>query len=150
MLRPNVSLLHEIEIEGERPLLVEPGEYELAFQFHRTMYLFGRAPKVACYFKIMTMGKHFEVILPRWYNVKTLSSKPRKGGGFKVGWNCDFVREYASLFGLPARMDRISSETFKTVIVRGQVVTVTTDSKQRQIPEALRYSVIKEITGRVS
>lgn len=149
MAKASVVPLHEVEIEGDRPVLIAPGEYELAFQWHRTLYLFGRAPKVACYFKVMTMGPHFEMILPRYYNAKTLSSKPRKGGAFKVGWHSDFLREYAALFGLPARLDRISTEAFKTAIVRGRVETVTTDSKQRQIPEPLRYSVIVELIGRV-
>jgi hypothetical protein len=148
MAKANVVPLHEVEIEGERPALITPGEYELAFQYHRTLYLFGRAPKVACYFKIMTMGQHFELILPRYYNAKTLSSKPRKGGAFKVGWHSDFLREYAALFGLPPRLDRVSTETFRNVILRGRVAQVTTDSKQRVIPDPLRYSVIAELTGR--
>lgn len=139
----------ECSIEGNRPILIDPGEYDLAFQFHRTLYLFGRAPKIACYFSIVTQGRHFGVQLARWYNVKTLNGKQRKGGAFKVGWHSDFVREYAAIFGLPPRLDRISTEEFRRAVVRGRVDTVTTDSKQRQIPEPLRYSIIAELTGRV-
>lgn len=145
----DVVPINDAQIEGERPVLIEPGEYELAFQHHKTLYLFGRAPKIACYFNIVTQGKYFGVQLARWYNAKTLKSKPRKGGAFSVGWHSDFVREYAAIFGLPPRLDRFSTEAFKTAIVRGKVETVTTDSKQRRIPDVLRYSIIKELTGRV-
>lgn len=136
-------------IEGERPVLIDPGIYDLTFQYHRTLYLFGRAPKLCCYFKIITQGKYFGITLCRYYNVKTLASKARKGGAFKVGWHSDFVREYTAVFGLPSRPDRISTETYKTAIVRGRVGIVVTDSRQRPIPEPLRYSVITELLERV-
>lgn len=142
-LRQNAN--DDIQIDGERPALIDPGVYDLAFQFHKTGYLFGRAPKVMCYFKIITQGPCFGVSLCRYYNVKTLTSKPRKGGAFKIGWKGDFIREYALLFGLPQRIDRISTEAFRRAIVRGKVTTVATDSKKRSIPDALRYSVISEL-----
>lgn len=144
-----VSAFPEGTIEGDRPVLIEPGEYELAFQFHRTLFLFGRAPKLCCYFKIITPGKYFGVTMCRYYNVKSLTGKPRKGGAFKVGWYSDLVREYVTIFGLLSRPDRISTTTYKTAIVRGRVGIVCTNSKQRSIPELLRYSVITELLGRV-
>lgn len=136
----------EALIDGERPLLIEPGHYELVFVHHETAYMFGRAPKLICYFRIVAQGPYHGMIVRRYYNVKTLASKPRRGGSFKIGWHSDFVREYATLFGLPDRMDRISTERFKSAIVRGKVVTVDHDSKGRSIPHPLRYSVIKELT----
>lgn len=147
--KQQVSTFPEGAIAGDRPVRIEPGEYELAFQFHRTLFLFGRAPKLCCFFKIVTLGKYFEVIVPRYYNVQSLAGKPRKGGAFKVGWHSDFVREYATIFGLPLRPNRISTEIFKTAIVRGRVDTVSTNSRQRSIPESLRYSVITELMERV-
>lgn len=142
------SVQGEALIEGDRPLLIEPGIYELAFDHHVTGYMFGRAPKLVCHFRIVTQGPHFGAMLRRYYNVKTLASKPRRGGSFKVGWHSDFVREYATLFGLPQRLDRVSTEQFKTAIIRGKVATVVRDTKQRSIPEALRYSVITELVER--
>lgn len=135
----------ECFIDGERPTLVEPGVYDLVFEYHETLYLFGRAPKLVCHFHIVTPGPFFETKLCRYYNVKTLASKPRRGGAFKIGWKSDFLREYALLFGLPARLDRISTEAFKARVIRGRVITVSRDSKQRVIPDGLRYSVIAEL-----
>lgn len=141
----NVVGLAEGSIEGERPALVPEGVYEFGFLHHRTAYLFGRAPKLFCYFRLLTMGEYNGLILCRYYNVKTLNSKPRKGGSFRVGWRSDFMREFVTLFGMPQRLDRVSTETFKTQIVRGRVATVSTDNKGRKIPEPLRYSVITEL-----
>lgn len=140
-----IARLAEGILEGEKPPLIEPGVYDLGFIHHRTAYLFGRAPKLILHFRVVQCGAGNGVILCRYYNVKTLNSKPRKGGSFKVGWRCDFVREYVTLFGMPARLDRISTETFKTQIVRGRVTTVERDNKGRPIPEGLRYSVISEL-----
>lgn len=145
----NSAAAQEITIYGDSLPRVPDGEYELSFQDHTTTYLYGRSPKVCCYFKIVTIGPHFEQILPRYYNVKTLNTKPRKRGGFTVGRHSDFLREYVRLFGLPSRQDRISTEAFRNVIVIGRTKTVDVDSKQRVIPEPLRYSVIAELTGLV-
>lgn len=137
--------IDEVFIEGDRPARVNPGIYELAFDHHKTAYLFGRAPKIYCLFRIVTQGEYFGTMIARYYNAKSLNSKPRKGGAFRVGWHSDFVREYATLFGLPARIERMSTETFKTKIIRGRVKTVSTDAKHRKIPEPLQYSVIDEL-----
>lgn len=142
-----VSALYECQIEGDRPILVEPGEYELIFQHHRTAFLFKKAPKLCLYFKIVTPGKFNGIQLARWYNVKRISGKPRKGGAFTIGWHCDFLREYVTLFGVPNRIDRISTQRFKTVVVKGRVFTVTKDSSQRGIPDKLQYSIVKELLG---
>lgn len=136
-------------IEGEKPILVEPGVYDLSFQYHKTHFLFGRAAKLCCYFNIVSYGKYFEVSVCRYYNVNSLTSKPRKSGGFKVGWKSDFVREYATLFGIPPRLNRISTEIFRTAIVRGRIDTVTKNSRGKVIPEPLRYSVISELLERM-
>jgi len=94
------------------------------------------------WFSINTYGDHFGVLLPRYYNVKRLKGKVGKNGDFIVSANCDFIREYASLFTLPRRLDRIPMSTFYTKIFIGSVRTVITGFKQKPIPEQLQYSVI--------
>lgn len=136
-------------IKGIKPIAIPEGEYDLVFQYHVTGYLYGRSPKICCFFKIVTMGEFYEMVFPRYYNVRTLTSKPRKGGSFETGWKSDFMREYVRVHGMPQRPDRVSPNDYRNVIVRGQVGTVKTDSKQRSIPDPLRYSVIKEILRKV-
>ena len=143
----NVIQLQDSIIEGDKPPLVPEGNYELVFQYHKTGYVLGRAPKLMCYFKIANLGEYNGVMLMRYYNVKSLNSKARKGGSFRVSWKKDFVREYVNLFGLPKRLNRINTEILKTAIIIGKVRTVKEDYKGRPIPELLQYSVIEELTG---
>jgi hypothetical protein len=92
------------------------------------------------------MGPFYEVDLERWYNVRRLTSKPGKGGGFHVGAGSEFLREYLTLFPIPVkRLDRMSLKPFRSAIITGRVETVTTNSKQQELPEPLHYSIIREL-----
>lgn len=136
------------ELDGERPALVPPGEYHLRFDHYETLVLFGRASKLVLWFTIITPGPYFDQArLARFYNVKRLIGRPQRNGRFKVGFNSDFLREYARLFPTPQRLDRIPMSEFSRHIVIGRARTVTKGSDQTDIPEALRYSVLEELTG---
>jgi hypothetical protein len=134
------------QVIGERPALVSPGVYNLIFLHHETMVLSRKSLKLALWFRIVTMGEHYGAKLPRYYNVARIEGKPRRGGGFRVGWSSAFTREYAALFNsLPARTDRIPMSPFEGAEVRGRVRTVTTGWRQKPIPALLQYSVIEEL-----
>ena len=135
------------QILGEKPPLVTPGTYELIYVYDETILLAaGRAPKLVLWFRIVTPGEFFGVKLPRYYNVRKLEGKPRRHGGFKVGWRSDFVRDFATLFGsTPPRANRIPTSKFEGVAIRGRVRTVTSTWKQKASPSALHYSVIDEL-----
>ena len=136
------------ELEGERPALIPPGTYELRFDHHETLILFGRASKLVLWFTIISMGPYFDVVkVPRFYNVKRIIGRPQKHGRFKCGFKSDFLREYARLFPAPVRLDRIPMSEFRRHVVLGRVRTVTRGSDQGAIPESLQYSVIEELTG---
>lgn len=139
---PNIGFA---SLDGERPALVKPGIYEVAFVGYSTWMMFGRAPKLSLTFKITTMGEFFQVQLLRHYNVKSLLDRPGKGGRFKVTFSSDFLREYASLFGTPARLDRFAMSNFENRIFVAKVRTVTKGSRQKELPEGLQYSVIDKI-----
>lgn len=135
------------EIEGEAPALVPPGEYDLRFDHHETLILFGRASKLVLWFKIITFGDHFETKIARFYNIKRIIGRPGRNGRFKVGFNSDFMREYGRLFRPPRRLDRIAMSRFETVILIGKAKTVTRGHDQSEIPEAMQYSVLEELVG---
>ena len=132
-------------IEGDRPTLVLPRTYDLRYQYYETARMFGRAQKLILWFTIAEPGDDFDRPLPRYYNITRLIGKPQKNGQFKVGFNSDFLREYATLFGLPGRLDRIPMSRFDNCFVRAKVRTVTTGNAQQDIPKALQYSVVGEI-----
>ena len=135
------------EIDGDRPALVLPGQYDVAFDRYYTWMMFGRAPKLTLCFRIMTMGEHFEKPIQRHYNVKKLIGRPATNGRFKVGFSCGFLREFATLFGTPSRLDRIPMSNFEKHIFIAKVRTVSKGSGQREIPGGLHYSTIAELTG---
>jgi len=97
-------------------------------------------------FKIVNFGEHFGVELQRWYNVD-LPRHQRTGrnGPFKAGWSSDLVREYVSLIGLVKRNDRIALSKYADVIVNAEVETVSSTSKQEELPAALHYSVVRKL-----
>jgi hypothetical protein len=136
----------EIEISFPDLPLIEAGEYQLAFVSHRTLMLFGKAPKVALRFRVVTLGKAHGVMLDRFYNVQKIIGAPRKGGGFQPSRHGDFLTEYMSLFPLRVkRLDRLTLAPFRNVVITGKVGTVTNNAKQKALPEPLQYSVIQEL-----
>jgi hypothetical protein len=133
-------------LDGVRPALIAPGEYDLLYLYHETGMLFaGKAPKLSLWFKVVTLGPFLDAKVARYYNVKRLLSKPGKRGRFAVGWHSELVLDYARLFGLPRRVDRLSLDGLKGVVVRGTVRTVRTNWKQKPMPECLTYSVIDSL-----
>lgn len=136
--------------QGSRPALVPPGEYEMAFLDFETRMMFQRAPKIILWFSVTEPGPAFGAKLARYYNAKRLMGKHGRHGAFSVGFKSDFLREYALVFNTaPPRLDRIPMSCWQSRVVRALVETVTTDSRQRRIPEPVRYSVVKEIRGLV-
>jgi hypothetical protein len=131
---------------GEQPPLIKPGMYEFRFLDWQTWNMYGRVPKLVLRFRICTMGEYFDrITLPRYYNCKNLIGKAGRFGRFSVGHKSEFIREYADLFRLPSRLDRIAMTPFETAIIVGRVRTVTHGARQRAIPEALQYSVISTL-----
>lgn len=143
-IKPTTS--NNCEIEGLRPL-IPPGTYRLAYIGHYTM-VFCRAPKVVLRFRVIENGPSFGVVLERFYNVKKLKGKPGKNGSFKVGASSDLVYEFCLIStGRISRLDRLPLSLMKNAIIIGEVHTVKNNRNQKSLPELMRYSVIKELTG---
>lgn len=132
-------------IDGGLPALIPPGEYQLALQHWQTYRFYGKAPKLALWFKVMTQGEHFGVELARHYNVKALVGTPGRYGRFKSSAGSDLVRDYARLRALPTRFDRFDLQWLKNRILCGRVDTVKTTARQQELAPAVRYSVIREL-----
>jgi hypothetical protein len=133
------------ELDGERPELITPGEYELRFVYHETKRVFDR-PKLFMWFSIVSFGDHFEKRVPRYYGATRLIGKPQRAGRFKVGHKSDFIREFCTLFPVQARrLDRLPMSHFEDVILIGRVRTVSKGYNQRPIPPEAQYSVVDEL-----
>src|SRR5690554_837537 len=128
--------------------LIEPGVYSMTLEHWQTAVFFGRSQKVVMWFRVLEMGQAFGKVIPRYYNVKRLTTKPKRNGGFAAGRSSDLVREYCLIHNKrPTRLDRVSLCHYQGVIVKGRVDTVSRDSRQSALPEAARYSVVKELVG---
>ena len=134
------------QLEGERPVLLPPGNYDVEFVGFATSMLFTKAYKLRLQFKVVTMGEHFGTHISRFYNVTRLIGRVGQNGRFKVGFHGDFLREFSKLFGTPVRLDRIPMTSFERKILLARVRTVEkAGTPPRWIPEGLRYSVISEL-----
>lgn len=133
------------EVVGDVPALIPPGKYELALDHWKTSRLFGRAPKLALWFRVVQQGIHFGAMVPRYYNVVGLKGQVGRGGRFKASHGGDLAREYARLLALPGRFDRFNLQALKSHVVVGHVSTVTADAKQRALAPASHYSVVRQL-----
>lgn len=133
------------ELVGDLPALLPPGKYQLALDHWKTSRLFGRAPKLALWFRVVQNGPQFEELVPRYYNVVSLKGKAGRGGRFQAAHGGDLARDYARLLALPARFDRFNLQALKSQIVIGHVDTVTADAKQRALAAASHYSVVRRL-----
>ncbi|MFA7666367.1 MAG: hypothetical protein WCY32_09635 [Burkholderiaceae bacterium] len=122
---------------------VPDGAYVARYVEHETLFLFNSG-KVVLRFEIAD-GDLAGTRLIKPYRVKKLLSRPKKGGRFTLGRSSELLRDMVRLSGMKTRPDRISLEMLRRQLWRVRTRTVTTDYKQRPIPEPLRYSVVAEI-----
>ena len=133
------------ELVGDLPALLPDGRYQLALDHWKTSKLFGRASKLALWFRVVEPGPQFGAMVPRYYNVVALKGQAGRGGRFKASHGGDLAREYARLLALPTRFDRFNLQALKSHILIGHVATVTADAKQRALAPASHYSVIRQL-----
>jgi hypothetical protein len=122
--------------------LIEPGEYEVMYEFYKTSMSFNR-PNMTAWFSVASPGTAFGLYLPRHYNLEWV----KKGGQFKARPHSECVRDFIAVTGETVkRTDRIPLDTrYKGIIIVAEVRTVTKDSKGRKLPELARYSVIDRL-----
>ena len=122
--------------------LVPDGVYEVAFSSHRITSRFGRG-SLELWFRIVEFGPLFEVRLCRYYKVSRSGKR-----SFCVGPQSDFVREFAKVFGKkPPTGIQAVRQYRANVQLQARVETVTKGHDQKNIPEPVRYSVIRELLG---
>ena len=134
-----------IPLVGECSPLVPEGDYTASFLHHETNdKAFGGAKKVYLRFRILDFGEHFEKEVYRAFNVKGLIGKPGKNGRFSLGKRSDLYFQLMKI-SPNVRADRPSLNRLQNVELKIRVRTVTRDSKQRDLPKQMHYSVVDEI-----
>lgn len=144
----NVTQLPTIPAATELLPFVPAGVYSLVYIAHETHKFFNRSCKAVFWFRITDYGEHFGKVIPRYYNVKRLVGKPGRSGQFVPGRSSDFLREFCRVSTARiVRLDRLPLTDFQRVQIRARVRVVSQDAKQRELPDALRYSVVDELIG---
>lgn len=128
--------------DEERPPLIPPGIYNLAFISYELKSMFrGKAHKMYLHFSVTDAGPGFGKKLVAYYNLQWINGKK-----WKCGFKSNFLRDYVRLFDeVPERLDRVPMTPFKNHIIKAKVKTVTHGADQKPIPKLLQYSVIQEL-----
>lgn len=134
----NVVELHS----ADALVLVPEGTYRLAFQKSRVVTRFGRG-SLELWFRIVDYGPHFQKPLVRYYKIERQGKR-----SFSVSPHAAYAREFAAVFRKAPPAGSQSIAWFRDVLVEARVRTVTTDSRQKPLPESARYSTIAELIGR--
>ena len=132
-----------IDDAGYKPR-VPDGEYQAVMLGHNTAYIF-RTAKVFLRFQIIDTGPHFGVELFKAYRVAKLRSKPGPNGQISLRPNNELFVDIVRLLHIRQRPDRVSLHDLKNRGWKIKTRTVTTDYKQRPLPEWLHYSVVDRI-----
>lgn len=122
------------------PHLVPPGRYSvLARAWH-----VGNAFNESKLRLDLQLLDHLDILLPRWYRIgghhrSRISASPQS----------DLVREVQLVTGKRIRCDRIPvGEFLKAGVLLADIETVKQDSRQQQLAEVNRYSVVRRIIGK--
>jgi hypothetical protein len=129
--------------EGDELPLIPEGVYRLAFKRYKVARRFDR-DVLELEFAVTDYGEHFGKKLVRYYPVR--ASEKRRN--FTARPRSDFAREYAHVFGRRPRFGTASLEIFGKHIIVGRVGTTTTDHRQKRLPEAAHYSVVRELLSK--
>lgn len=141
------STADECEVDYGRACPTIPdAEYLAVFTHHETAYSFS-TPKVFLWFRIIDPGPHFDAMIYAAYRVRSLKGKARRHGGFKVAAHGELFVMVCKVLNERGRPDRFSLLSLKGKVLRIKTRTVKRDHRQREIPEARRYSVVDAIIG---
>ena len=123
---------------------IPDAKYQAVFTHHETALSFN-TPKVFLWFRIIDPGPYFGLNIYRAYRVRKLKARPGRNAAFKVAANSDLFTSVTKVLDERGRPDRFSLQRLKNVVLTILTRTVKRDHRQREIPEARRYSVVETI-----
>ncbi len=131
-------------IEQDLSLVVPEGLYRLAFDRYQVKTRFGRG-SLELWFRVMDFGPYFVKPLCRYFKIERAGKR-----SFRASPHSAFEREFVAVFGKRPPTGVQAVDWFRhDVLVEGLVETVTKGHDQKDIPTCARYSVIRQLQGRV-
>lgn len=126
------------------PVLLEPGEYALAYAAHRLDRQFDRGV-LAVYFAMVDDLPDIAVVA-RYYPVEIITTTTKKKT-FAAKRASALVGDFRQLFPgrRLTRLDRIPMSWLAEQFIVGRIGTVMKDRAQKDYDENRRYSVVKEL-----
>lgn len=111
----------------------------------------GWAPRLCVRWRIVEMGQHMGIVIPAWYRVLRVDGRRR----YRVAARARLQMDLAVMLGRRPPTDRypLSDVTDHVYRVRTRTVTDTADdygAGTRELPEAMRYSVVQHVLGVVA
>jgi len=131
------------------PTLIPEGLYEARFLYHETARVFNSA-KIFLWFEITQPGEYLGKRLYLPYRLHCMVGKPGRSGRFKVRTRSELFWMLWRVTEVKRRPDRLSTTDLKGVVLEIRVRTVLRDYKQRELPEALRYSVVDDVVRKLT
>ena len=130
--------------EDDRYCQIPDDKYVASFYFYQTKHMFNGIPKIEIWFEICD-DEYQGFKIPKWYNCLDCKN-PRKNGHFKVARRSNFSLDFIRLFNHEIkRRDRAPMSYFNNYYFLIETETVTKNFEQRNYPEQLQYSKVKEI-----
>ncbi len=126
------------------PLLPD-AEYVCAVLRHETLAIF-RSSRVILHMQVVE-GPHTGERIFQAFNVKSLIGKPGAHGRFRASRRSELVKTLGRITGKALRGARLSLRWMRRCAFTVRTRTVLRDSKQRALPEHLRYSVVDDIVN---
>lgn len=127
--------------------LVPEGIYTAGYVGYDLAYAFSE-PRLFLEVVLLDPGDNFGKHLFRAYRMLKIWPGRKKGPKFKYARHSDFIFEMCRIGGERIkRPDRVTPNLLRDITFKARVETVESDYKQREKPEQLQYSVIREILG---
>ena len=116
--------------------LIPDDRYQMVYVKHSYGRMFKGHWKLVMNFRIVEEGRHFETVLKRFYNVRKLERQ------YRAPKSGDLTREMADLFGRSAMKQGIPWDKLRSSVILGETRTISSDSNNRTMSGANRYSVV--------
>ena len=139
-------------MEGERPVQMKPGTYDVTYVRHELRNLVGcRAMELVMWFCVITPGLVFGTHVAKYYNVGNADPGETSANMFRVGFKCDLYRDYVRLVDeVPKGRNRVWINGFKDKIFKAEIHFADCDGKSQLTVKPDQPAVIEHLLENVT
>ena len=141
----NLAVIHNSlkrsSLVPPRPVQLSDGEYKASLKAWTINTMPGEKRKgyvkLEMHWQVVTEGSDKNVILRSFHNVALTHNKQ-----ISVGWSSKLARDYASVYGYPAKATDIHPDNLEGRLLKVRVRTITQDRNRKSLNVNARYSVV--------